>query len=149
MLAILTLSFYSLVLAEQMLLKAGMRIGPALVIIYALSGIAGAVWAPQSLPRSADDDANAARREGKWLPWVVAVQGGLVSLGVFLGVWAAQGSEAWAYFLVAGLGALTALIMVTLGFVSLYRFVILASAKNTLRGADFDLCLKYPPALLT
>lgn len=90
-------------------------------------GIAGALWAPQSLPRSADADVNAVRREGKWLPWVVAVQGGLVSLGVFLGVWAAQGSEAWTYFLVAGFGALTALIMVTLGFVSLYRFVILAS----------------------
>jgi hypothetical protein len=57
----------------------------------------------------------------------MAVQGGIVSLGVFLGVWATQGTEAWVYFLVAGLGALAALITVTLGIISLYRFVVLAS----------------------
>lgn len=126
-LAVLAISFYSLVIAHQMSLRIGVRIGGLLAIAYGLSGIAGVVWGPRSLSRSAGDDLIAAKREVKWLPWVMALQGGLVSLGVFLGVWAAQGRTSWTYYLSGGLGALAALLLVTLGFISLYRLVVLAS----------------------
>lgn len=126
-LAILALSFYSLVLAQQMALRVGARMGAALAIVYVLSGMAGVVWGPRSLPQSADDDGEATRRDVKWLPWVMGLHGSLVNLGVFLGIWATQGSGSWAYYLVGGLGALAALITVTLGFVSLYRLTVLAS----------------------
>lgn len=127
MLAVLALSFYSLVLAHQMSLRIGVRIGGLLAIAYGVSGIAGVAWGPRSFSQSAGDDLIATKREVKWLPWVMALQGSLVSLGVFLGVWAAQGRASWTYYLSGGLGALAALLLVTLGFTSLYRFTVLAS----------------------
>jgi hypothetical protein len=93
------------------------------VALYALSTVAGLLWAPHSLPKKPEDVALAASRDIRWLPWVIAVQGGLASLGVFLGVWISRGTGTWAYFLVMGLSALFAMIMVTLGLSMFYRFV--------------------------
>ncbi len=121
---ILLLSAYCLVLALQVALRlTGPFYGGALVL-YVLSAIAGAFWAPRSLPSGPQDIASAGSREVRWLPWVIAVQGSLTSLGVFLGVWISRGSGTWAYFLVMGLSALLALITVTLGLSMFYRFLV-------------------------
>ena len=121
---VLLLSFYCLVLALQVALRV---IGPffsGAVVLYGLSALTGILWAPRSMPSKPQDIPLAASREVRWLPWVIAVQSGLTSLGVFLGVWISRGSGTWAYFLVMGLSALFALITVTLGLSMFYRFLV-------------------------
>lgn len=121
---ILLLSFYCLVLAVQVALRVMTPFGSGAVVLYVLSAVAGVLWAPRSVPSKAQDAALAVRRETRWLPWVIAVQSALTSLGVFLGVWISRGSGTWAHFLVLGLSSLLALILVTLAFSMFYRLVI-------------------------
>lgn len=123
--AILLLSFYCLILALQAALRVKGPFYVSVIVLYVLSAGAGMWWAPRSMPRKPQDETLAARREIRWLPWVIGLQGGLTSLGVFLGVWAARGSGAWAYFLVLGLGTLLSLMTVTLGLAIAYRFAVL------------------------
>jgi len=125
-LMILFLSFYCLVFALQIALRVEIFFYNSILLIYVLSAVAGALWAPRSLPKAPEDDALAARREVRWLPWVFGAQGALVSLGVFLGVWLSRDGAAWMYFLGMGLAALSATLMVTLGLITIYRFAILA-----------------------
>jgi len=121
---ILLLSAYSMILAVQVARRVGWPFHNIAVVLYALSAIAGVLWAPRSLPSKPQDVALAASRGVRWLPWVIAIQAGLTSLGVLLGVWASRGDGSWAYFLVLGLGTLLALITVTLGFSAFYRFLV-------------------------
>ena len=125
-LMILFLSFYCLVFALQIALRVESAFYISILLIYVLSAVAGALWAPRSLPKAPEDDALAARREVRWLPWVLGAQGALISLGVFLGVWLSRDGGTWTYFLGMGLAALSAMLMVTLGIVMVYRFAILA-----------------------
>jgi len=125
-LMILILSFYCLVFALQIAHRVEGFFYDGILLIYVLSAVAGALWAPRSLPKTPEDDALAARREVRWLPWVMGAQGALISLGVFLGVWLSRDGAAWTYFLGMGLAALSATLMVTLGLITIYRFAILA-----------------------
>lgn len=122
--AILLMSFYCMVLALQIALRVAGPFYVASVVLFALSTIAGLLWAPHSLPKKPEDLALAASRDIRWLPRVIAVQSGLTSLGVFLGVWISRGTGTWAYFLVMGLSALLAMIMMTLGLSMFYRFLV-------------------------
>jgi hypothetical protein len=124
---ILLLSLYCLVLALQIALRVAGPFYIGSVVLYALSTCAGLLWAPHSLPKKPEDVALAASRDIRWLPWVIAVQSGVTSLGVFLGVWISRGTGTWAYFLVMGLSALFAMIMVTLGLSMFYRFIVFLS----------------------
>jgi len=121
---VLLLSFFCLVLALQVALRAMTPFYTAAIVLYALSALAGVLWAPRSMPSKTQDVALAASREIRWLPWVIAAQSALTSLGVFAGVWISRGTGTWAYFLVLGLSALLALIMVTLGLSLFYRFLV-------------------------
>ena len=96
------------------------------VALYVLSAIAAIVWSPRSLPRSKSDDEMAFARSAKWLPWLIGMQGTLVGIGVFLGVFAARSQSSWGMLALGGLGTLGALLCVTFSILLLYRFVFLA-----------------------
>lgn len=123
---VLILSFYCLILALQFALRVMVPFHSGLIVLYSLSALAGVFWAPHSMPSKTQDVALAASREARWLPWVIGIQSAAISLGVFLGVWFSRGGGTWAYFLVLGLSALFALIMVTLGISLFYRFLVFA-----------------------
>jgi len=126
-LMILGLSYYLLILA----LQASIRLeGPwfqAILIIYALSAVAGLLWAPRSIPRETEDEAAVIARDVGWLPWVLGVQGAIVSIGVFLGVWISHGQGVWTHFLIMGMGTLASLFMITMGFSIIYRSMLFAA----------------------
>jgi hypothetical protein len=94
--------------------------------LYVLSAIAAILWSPRSLPRSESDDEKAFARSAKWLPWLIGMQGSLVGIGVFLGVFAAQSRNNWSIIALAGLATLGAVLCVTFSILLFYRFVFLA-----------------------
>jgi hypothetical protein len=124
---ILLLSFYCIVFAFEIALIVKGLYYNVLLVAYILSVIAGLLWAPRSLPSKPEDDALAARREVKWLPWVTAAQAAAISIGVFLGVWTSRGAGRWEYYLVMGLSGLLGLLMVTFGLAYIYRFFVFAT----------------------
>jgi hypothetical protein len=126
---LLTLSGYFLILALGI---ASTSTGipsayPTLTVaLYVLSAIAAIVWSPRSLPRSKSDDDMAIARSARWLPWLIGMQGSLVGIGVFLGVFAARSRAAWGPLALSGLGALGATLCVTFSILMFYRFAFLA-----------------------
>jgi hypothetical protein len=123
-LAILSLSFYFVVLALQFAQKLGAAYFQGLVATYLLSLALGIYWAPRSLPRSRHDEAIAETRERNWLPWVIAGQTIAVSIGVVLGVWYSRGGGSWMRPAAFGVGALASMLLVTLGVSILYRLLL-------------------------
>ena len=100
--------------------------GPALLAFYAFTALATTAWSPFSLPRSPVDDAIAAQRAVKWLPWVMGLQGSLIGLGVFLGAWLMHDEVSWEGLLLLGLASLCALLLLAVTILGVYRFFILA-----------------------
>lgn len=98
----------------------------SLLALYGLSAAAAVAWAPSSLPRSAEDDAQAAQRGMRWLPWVIGLQGALIGLGVFLGAWFMHNEISLGGLFFVGLSSLAAFLMVMFGILGLHRFVVLA-----------------------
>ena len=110
------------------------------VALYVLSAIAAILWSPRSLPRSKADDEMAFARGARWLPWLVGMQGTLVGIGVFLGVFATRSQSNWAMLALGGLATLGALLCVTFSILLLYRFVFLATQPVPLEvQAEFGL----------
>lgn len=100
---------------------------PALFVLYFASAIAAGLWAPSSLPRSAEDEALAARRGARWLPWVIGAQGSLIGLGVFLGAWFMHNDVSWADLFLLGLSAFGSMFLVMLSVIGIHRFFVLAT----------------------
>lgn len=98
----------------------------ALLALFAASILFGSIWAPRSLPRSAEDDALAVSREARWLPWVMAFQSTLVGVGVFLGAWFMHDEVSWEGLLVLGLSELVAVTVVFFTVLAVFRFLVLS-----------------------
>ena len=97
----------------------------SLLALYGLSAAAAIAWAPSSIARSAEDDAQSAQRGMRWLPWVIGLQASLVGLGVFLGAWFMHNEISLGGLFFVGLSSLAAFLMVMFGILGLYRFVVL------------------------
>lgn len=100
-------------------------VAPALLVMFLSSILAAIVWAPSSLPRTAEDDAIADRRAARWLPWVMGLQGALIGIGVFFGAWIMHDDTPWGGLLAAGLSSLLALLLVLIGVLGIHRFVVM------------------------
>jgi hypothetical protein len=94
--------------------------------LYGATALAALLWAPRSLPRSPEHDELAAKRGGKWLPWVMGCQGFLISTGVFVGVWFLHDESPWEYALVIGIAALASTLLLFFGILIVHRFALLA-----------------------
>lgn len=126
---LLTISGYFLIIALGTVNTSGGLPGayPTLIVaLYVLSAIAAILWSPRSLPRSKADDQRAFARGARWLPWLIGMQGSLVGIGVFLGVFAAQSRNNWGIVALGGIATLGALLGVTFSILLFYRFVFLA-----------------------
>ena len=126
---LLTISGYFLIIALGTTNTSGGLPGAyprVIVALYVLSAIAAILWSPRSLPRSKADDEMAFARSAKWLPWLIGMQGTLVGIGVFLGVFVARSQSNWGVLALGGLATLGALLCVTFSILLLYRFVFLA-----------------------
>jgi hypothetical protein len=97
----------------------------ALLSVYALSALLAAVWAPRSLPRSAEDVSLAAKREARWLPLALGCQGFLISAGVFLSAWFLHNEVPWQNLLVVGVAGLTSTVLLFFGILGVYRYGLL------------------------